>query len=269
MIQVIKVDGGREPYSEDKIRASAARVGVPPALQEAMLKEIRTKLYDGISTSDIFATIKQYLAKSPEPYLAAKYNLKSALALLGPSGYPFEQYLAHLLTNLGFTVKTNQVIEGSCVAHEVDLLAVKDGVTHFVEAKFHTRPAQRTDVKVTLYIRARYEDLAAKAVGVTKPWIITNTRFTTEAVKYARCRDIQLTSWGYPKGEGIMDLIEQTHLHPITILSGLTKEDLRLLFSQDIVVCRQLVGDKAAASLIPSGNRAAVLAEAASICQSR
>lgn len=266
-LQVTKLDGSLEPYSEAKIRSSATRVGVPTDLQDAMLKEIEAKLYDGIKTSEIFAIIRRHLAHSPQPYLAAKYNLKEALAMLGPSGYPFEQYLGQLLMARGYAVKTNELMRGKCVEHEVDVVAVKDGTTYLVEAKFHKKPAQRSDIKVALYIRARYEDISAAREDKTVPWIITNTRFTTDAVNYAACRDLKLTSWGYPRGEGIMDLIEAAHLHPITILDGLSRDTLELLFSQGIVVCRQLVDNKQAASLLPSSRRHEVLAQARAICQ--
>lgn len=268
IIQVTKADGTKEPFSEAKIRASATRVGVPEDLQTTMLKEIKRSLYPDITTKKIFDTIRSYLRSSPEPYLASKYNLKSALAELGPSGYPFEQYIGQLLLAHGYMVKTNQIIVGSCIAHEVDVVAVMGEITHFVEAKFHSKPAQRSDVKVPLYIRARYEDLAAKNGGQTVPWIITNTRFTSEAVKYGQCRGIKLTSWGHPVGEGIMDMIEKVGLHPITIIESLSKEDLQLLFSQNIVVCRQLLSDKQAASLLPGNRRQAILTEAQAICQS-
>jgi HJR/Mrr/RecB family endonuclease len=268
-VNVIKYSGEKEPYSEEKIRASATRVGVPRALQDAMLEEIRTKLYDDIKTAEIYDIIKSYLARSDQPHLSAKYDLREALADLGPSGYPFEQYLAILLGELGYHTKTNQVMQGQCVSHEVDVVAVKDGTTHLVEAKFHKRPHQRTDIKVALYIRARYEDLAAATNADTAPWIITNTRFSSDAIAYGKCQGIKLTSWGYPRDEGIMDLIEQVGLHPITILDTLTKEDKRTLLSQGIVACRQLLGNKQDAALIPSSRRGQVLSQARVICQSQ
>lgn len=266
---VTKLDGSLEPYSEDKIRKSADRVGVPHAMQDSMLGEIKAKLYDGIKTSEIFAIIQRYLRNSPQPYLATKYNLKEALAMLGPSGYPFEQYLGKLLESHGYQVKTNQLVRGKCIEHEVDLVALKDRTTYLVEAKFHKNPAQRSDIKVALYIRARYEDLAETRSDRTVPWIITNTRFTKDAVAYATCRSLQLTSWGYPRGEGIMDLIEQVGLHPVTILDGLSRETLELLFSQNIVTCRQLIDNQEAASLLPSSHKRQLLQEARLICQDR
>src|SRR5689334_7896000 len=103
---VMKADGTKEVYNEEKIRASASRVGVPHDLQNQMLEDIRGRLFDGISTREIFDMVKEFLHDSESPYLAMKYNLKSALAQLGPSGYPFEQYVAPLLQAVGYTTKT-------------------------------------------------------------------------------------------------------------------------------------------------------------------
>lgn len=265
-IKVRKANGEVEIYSENKIRESARRVGVPEGLVDEMLAEIRARLYDGIPTAEIFAIIKGYLIHSPHPHLAAKYNLKQSLAELGPSGYPFEQYIAAILQNMNYSAVTNQIIMGKCVSHEVDILAEKEGMTYFIEAKFHSSPNQRTDVRVPLYIRARYEDLAARRNDRTQAWIFTNTRFSSDALAYANCVGIRLTSWGYPHGDGIMDLIERTHLHPVTLLDSLTLDDKRLLLSQGYVLCRQVAEDKKAQDLIPPDRRQVVIEQARLIC---
>lgn len=239
---VTKNDGTTEPYNEEKIRSSATRVGVPEGIQTEMLISIRDRLYDGIKTNEIFQMIKEFLRDANSPHLAMKYNLKSALGELGPSGYPFEKYIALLLEDVGYLTKTNQIIEGGCIPHEVDVLAVKDSITYFIEAKFHKNPSQRTDVRVALYIKSRYDDLSkAWKSGKTRAWIITNTRFSTDAIKYSECQNIRLMSWGYPKGEGIMDLIEHTGLHPITIVEQLSSDDKMRLLSAGVVSCRQLL----------------------------
>lgn len=239
---IIKHDGTKEPYNEEKIRASATRVGVPEGLQNEMLMRIRDRLYDGIPTVEIYSMIKEFLHESDSPYLAMKYNLKDALAALGPSGYPFEKYVAMLLSEIGYQTQTNQTLSGSCVTHEVDVVAVKDNLTYFIEAKFHKNASQRTDVRVALYIKARYDDLKANwQQGETRPWIVTNTRFSTDAIKYSECQNIKITSWGYPKGEGIMDLIERTALHPITIVEGMSADDKMRLIAAGVVTCSQLL----------------------------
>jgi len=263
MITVTKLDGTTEPYSEAKIKASASRIGVPNSLQEAILHELRGKLRDGISTREIYTLIRDSLQRSPSPGLSLKFNLKAALSKLGPTGFPFEQYLAELLRAAGYQIRTNVDLAGACVHHEIDLLAARAGTTYFVEAKFHKNLTQRTDLKVTLYIRARYEDLAAAQSNPTQSWLITNTRFTSEAVRYGRCRSLLLTSWDYPAGQGLRELIDHHHLYPITVLD-LSPTDLALLFSQNIVTCSKLLAS-ASLPLSPSVRRQA-LSQASSLC---
>jgi hypothetical protein len=266
---VTKVDGTGEIYNEEKIRTSATRVGVPHDLQEQMLEHIRERLFDGISTHEIFEMIREFLRSANVPHLAMKYNLKAALAELGPSGYPFEQYIALLLNATGYETKTNQTIMGGCVSHEVDVLAVKDGTTYFIEAKFHKNPIQRTDVRITLYIKARYDDLVAKwSGGPSRPWIITNTRFSTDAITYGDCQKIRLTSWGYPKGEGLTDLIEKTKLHPITIIDGLAPVDKIRMLSAGVVTCQQLLEPRNQ-QLIPAGLRDEIVAHVAHLYENQ
>ena len=266
-VMITKFDGTKEPYDEIKIRASATRVGVPENLQNQMISAIRSRLYDGISTTDIFTIIKSFLSQSELPYLASKYNLKAALSELGPSGYPFEQYVGKLLSAKGYATRTNETWSGECVTHEIDVVAEKNGVTYPIEAKFHKAPNQRTDVRVALYIRARYEDLLAgwKGTGELKPWIVTNTRFSTDAIKYARCRDIKVTSWGFPQGEGIMDFIESTGLHPLTILESLSPLEKRQLIQQGAIVCTDLLVSPYL-DAVPMHKRAYVLREVNGIC---
>lgn len=266
---ITKFDGTKEAYNEEKIRNSATRVGVPGHLQEEMLKSIRDRLYDGIATREIFLMIKEFLRDAGSSDLAMKYNLKLALAQLGPSGYPFEKYIALLLAELGYRTTTNQIIMGSCVPHEVDILAEKDNTTYFIEAKFHKNQGQRTDVRVTLYIKSRYEDIKGNwQKGATAPWITTNTRFSTDAIKYAECQNIRLTSWVYPKGYGIADMIESTGLHPITIIDDLSDGDKTRLLTSGVVTCRQLL-DPANHSLVSAEFLNRVLPNLSKICQNQ
>lgn len=265
-ISVTKVDGTQEPYSEDKIRVSATRVGVPQGLQQEMFENIRSRLFDGISTHEIYAVIKNFLRSSSSPHLAMKYNLKEALAELGPSGYPFEKYVARLLTGIGYATKTNQIIEGACISHEIDVLATKQDKTYFIEAKFHTSPSQRTDVRIALYIKARYDDLSSIwKGGPTQAWIITNTRFSSDAIKYGEYYHERLTSWNYPRGEGIADLVERTGLHPITMIDTLNLEDKARLLAAGVVTCQDLL-DPASHNLLPRKQLDQILPHLTQIC---
>lgn len=271
-INVIKFDGEKQPFSEEKIKKSAARVGVPADLQDKLVTHIRSKVYDNIPTSEIFALIKDFLRKNQHGSHATKFNLKSGLAQLGPSGYPFEKYLSVLLAEEGYSTKTNQILAGKCVRHEIDVMAEKDGVTHLIEAKFHNRQGIKADVKVPLYIEARFEDVKSnwKESSPVKPWIITNTRFTTDAEQYGICSDIQLTSWDYPEKDSLRDKIERSNLHPITILDSLSGKYKKILFDNAIVICRQVISEKnKVRNLLPENVYQELIQEAESVCNTK
>jgi hypothetical protein len=74
-----------------------------------------------------------------------------------------------------------------------------------VECKFHGSVNAASDVKVPLYIHSRYNDLRgttrhfSNSDTISHCWIATNNRFTSDAIAYASCVDIQLLSWDYPK----------------------------------------------------------------------
>lgn len=268
-ISVTKINGEIAPFDEDKIRRSAARVGVPENLQDELLEHIRSKIYDRIPTKEIFHEIKSFLQSRDKPRLSTIFNLKSAILQLGPSGYPFEKYIAELLEEEGYSTSTNGHIPGKCVTHEIDVLATKDNTTSLIEAKFHSKQAVKTDVKVVLYIRARFQDVEN---GWTKdttiiPWIITNAKFTSDAIKYGDCTSVKLTSWDYPDKFSLRELIERHTLHPVTILDTASQKNKRLLLENGIVTCRQfLENNKNLASYIPVEDLSRMTEEASRVC---
>ncbi len=252
--QVTKFDGRHEPFSVQKILHSAERVGVPSKLQPQLIKYVESHLYPNISTREIFKLIKQFL-HTHHRASSTKYNLKKALADLGPSGYPFEKYLAELLKYDHFQVKTNQILSGKCVSHEIDVLATKNNITYAIEAKFHNRKHLRSDVKVSLYVHSRYQDLLANWHQSTQllPWLITNTRFTQDARVYAQCVNMKIMSWDFPHQNNLRSKIEKAQLYPITILDSLSQHSKELLLNQGFVVCKQILPNRhKIKSLIPT-----------------
>ena len=71
-------------------------------------------------------------------------------------------------------------------------------------------------------------------------WLFTNTKFSEDAKKFARCRGMKLTGWGYPNGEGIEALLERKNLHPLSILK-IEKEWLDKLVNANLIFCRDLL----------------------------
>jgi len=108
-----------------------------------------------------------------------------------------------------------------------------------VEAKFHNLPGTKTDVHVSLYTKARFDDLKEKN-GLTKAILITNTKMTVDAISYADCVGLNLISWNYPNEENLRDLIEKQNLHPVTQLDSITTAQKKILLENHIVVCKDI-----------------------------
>lgn len=77
-----------------------------------------------------------------------------------------------------------------------------------------------------------------------KAWLVTNTKATAEAIKYAECVGIQIVSWDYPGDFSLRYLIEKSGLHPITCLQTLKEQERRELLRRGLVFCKDLVKAK-------------------------
>lgn len=166
---------------------------------------------------------------------------------LGITGYPFEKYVAEILQNQRFKTKTNQIIRGRCVTHEVDVVANNIKKQIYIECKYHNYQGKKCNVKTPLYVKARFMDIE-EAYGKNlslqfEGWLITNARFTADAVQYGHCVGLHLIGWDYPTSGSLKELIEISGLYPITCISDFTKSELRRLFSKNIVLCKSINDD--------------------------
>ncbi|HXH19156.1 MAG TPA: restriction endonuclease [Chitinophagales bacterium] len=247
---VTKASGQKAPFREEKLKRSLLHSGASEEAAEAVIDEVKGRLYAGISTKKIYQTAFRLLKKFAGA-TAARYRLKQALMELGPSGYPFERYVAELLKFQGYRVKVGVTVQGYCVNHEVDIVAEKDDRHFMVECKFHNRQGYYSDVKVPLYIDSRFRD-------VEKKWktqdghrdkfhqglVVTNTRFSADAMQYARCVGLQLVGWDYPERGSLKDWIDTSGLHPVTCLTTLTQTEKERLLEMKVVLCRELRGNE-------------------------
>ncbi len=250
-ISVTKASGARQQFSEKKLRRSIRRARIPNELENDVIIHVNDILYDGIPTSEIYKHIIEFIGKSKTPYQSAKYTLKRAIMQLGPSGYPFEKFIAAILGRYGYETKANQIVMGNCIEHEIDVIAEKNKKRHMLECKFHNQPGARSDVKVALYTKARFDDVAIQGeqdiVSTDRfhdVWLVTNTKATTEAIKYAKCVGMQIVSWGYPRVGNLRELIEDANLHPITCLTTLSEDQKKHLLSLGFVLCKDILDDK-------------------------
>lgn len=236
---ITKTSGEEEPFSIRKFRRSLRQAGAKPQLIDRIVKTVESKRPK--STKEIHAIATQILNKVSSP-LAARYNLKKALIEFGPAGFPFEKFVAELFKKQGYKTELDQYLQGRCIKHEVDVIAHKGAEHLLIECKFHSRFGIKTDVKVPLYIRSRFEDINANPHSKKRyknMWIVTNVEFTSEAIKYAKCvGSIKLLGWSYPKDRALPDLINKFELHPISALTILSKKQKHEFIQRGLVLCK-------------------------------
>lgn len=246
-MDIKKTTGEVVPFKEDKFYASMRSAGIEHSLAQEVLRMVTHEKNNLISTDALHSATQQVLVEKNELALAARYNLKRAIVDLGPSGYPFEQFIAHVFKAYGYQAKTNQTIQGKCVQHEVDVVAEKEGMRYMIECKHHHFSGAKTNVKVSLYVYARFLDVSqtwsiqdGKSVDQYKPWLVTNTKMTSDAIAYAECVGMKVLAWHYPRHKGLNELIEFKQLYPVTVLPYLSKKINRALIENNIVMAAQV-----------------------------
>ena len=229
---VLKASGEREPFNSEKVYKACLRVGASPALAESITHQIEAILYDGIPTREIYHEVRRLLEAS-RVEVAARYSLKQALMHLGPAGFPFETYIEELLREHGYETRLRTIVEGFCVKHELDIIAMEkvgsESKMHMIECKYHNAPGIITGVKEVMYTYARFLDLRegwqhGKCGRFDQAWLVCNTKSSLDAQAFARCKGIQLLCWRYPEGEGLERLIDRKALYPVTVLPSLKSE---------------------------------------------
>ncbi len=239
VVTVVKKNGEREPFSEEKVIRSMKRIGLDDRLQEQVLEDLKPKLHEDIETVEIYSHIKDYLDKNDRK-ASIRFNLKQAIFDLGPTGFPFERYMQRIFEGLGYQTKVGEIVQGACVTHEIDLQIEKEGKREIIEAKFHNQQGVKTDVQVLLYTYARFLDVK-EVSPVERVWIVTNTKLTVDASKYAKCKGVNVIGWNYPETNNLQDYVEQPEMYPITILKTLSKQEKESLLAGNIILCRDLL----------------------------
>lgn len=242
-ILITKADGGQEPFDPAKLERSLELAGASSVVRARILSHIMHELKTGMMTEEIYRHAFELLRDQEAPAVAARYSVKRAVFALGPSGFPFESFLGEVLKAHGWSVRTGVYLTGRCAPHEVDVLAEKDGKRVGIEAKFHNDPGGKTDIKDILYVHSRYDDLkrAPEAASrVNEGWLVTNTRFTRNAIRYARCSNLTILGWDYPVNHGLLSMIEAARVHPLTCLTTLTEGEKRQFLDKKIVLCKDI-----------------------------
>ncbi len=245
-ISVIKASGASEEFDAGKLVNSLIRSGAPEAVAHDIAEKVSLQVKPSFHTKHIFRMAKKLLRRYNR-VSGMRYSIKRAIYALGPTGYPFEKYVARILKSYGYGVEVNRMIKGYCVTHEVDVLASKDDRRCVIECKHHATGEKPADVKIALYVHSRFEDIRRafevselKNSHVHEGWLVTNTRCSADAIKYAECVGLRIVSWRYPEKGSLESMIEEKRLYPITILPAATKAAVQSLTSRNIILADEV-----------------------------
>lgn len=245
MTLIKKSDGTTEPFDPLKLHSSLERARAREKDIDYIVQHIEEELAEGMTTAKIYRHAYSLLRKRERP-TASRYSMRRAILEFGPTGFPFERFIAEIFRAQGFTANTDVMVQGNCAFHEVDLVGQKGDRCLCVEAKFHNRPGIKSDMKVALYVKARFDDIVGRQVGevnckINEGWLITNTKFTRNAIEYGRCVGLHMLSWNYPEKKNLQNLIEETGVYPITALTTLTRNEKRQLLEHNIALCTVVI----------------------------
>ena len=243
---ITKADGKKELYDKQKINTSFIKAGASHEIATKATKTINRKVKDNMSTDEIYHNALGNL-RVIEPRVALKYSLKRAIMNMGPEGFVFEKYIARILKEYGFFTEVGQILNGYCVKHEVDVVAKKEDKTCFVECKYHNSPGIKSDIKTALYVHSRFLDIEkayrekeSNNNSRFEAWLVTNTKCTSDAIKYADCVGLRILAWHCPEEENLQYFIETKKLYPISILSTITEKQKEILFDSNIILIKEL-----------------------------
>ncbi len=248
-IHIKKGNGDKVLFDPEKLKQALASAGAGHAQQEKIIRMVTQKLYNGISTGKIYSMAFDLL-KQESHKIAGRYKLKSAIMELGPTGFPFELFVGKILQRMGYEVETGIIVQGKCVQHEVDVLGRKSSEMLMIECKFHGDSLTKSGVQVPLYIQSRFLDVKSsweQQFGKELRYrggVVTNTRFSEDAIKYGTCAGLLMISWDYPSDTGLKYFVDKTGLHPLTSLISLSKKQKQQLLEKGIVLSSELNENK-------------------------
>ncbi len=274
-MDIVKSSGQAEPFDVEKLRRSLQRSGAGEVLVNQVIQELSGQWHENMSTKTLFKKAFKLLKRLHRP-TAARYNLKQAMLDFGSTGFPFEDFIAAVMRTKGFEAKTRQLLPGACVTHEMDVVAENDEAIIWIECKYHPLAGSVSNIKIPLYVHSRFRDIAQHREAHSSPhdhrpalgWIVTNTRFSDDAMSYGRCAGLNLISWNYPVNNSLRSMIDDSGLYPVTCLSSLTRREKETLLNSGIVLCQTLMQTGNWTELLHLSNerRRNIMQEAIDLC---
>ena len=268
--KILKRDGVVVEFDKLRLVKSLLRANASLEIAEEIADAIEKQIKDYDKTGAIYKLAFDML-KNRESSIAMRYSLRRSLFKFGPTGFPFEKFVAELYSRKGYNTETNVHLQGKCAKHEVDVFAQNSNERIAMEVKFHNDINTKSDMKTVLYVKARFDDLTTKKMfkkaSADRCMLFTNTKYTNNARSYSFCAGVDIIGWGYPKKGNIRDLIEEVNAHPVTCLPSITNSDTRYLFNAGIITCRGLVENTELLRRVKLKNLDKILNEARILCK--
>lgn len=253
---IIKADGTNEIFNQELLTRSLERSGASELTAKQIAETITSTVAPGTSSKEIYTRAFSLLRREARP-VAARYALRRALLELGPTGHPFEDFISHLYRTEGWQVETRKIIKGKCVSHEVDFYASNKEQNEFLaaELKYHNDSGYKTDLKVALYVKSRFDDIFAcdesvRSCPIDRGILVTNTKFTSEAIAYAECSGVELLGWGYPANNSLFIRMSRAKVYPITTLTGLSRAEKSLLIERGVIAVDEIMKNRRALDIL-------------------
>lgn len=249
---VKKYSGELVPFNSDSLRHSLTRSGANNEQVEKVYTQIKEKLFDGISTRELYQLAFEAL-KSQRSSFAARYSLKKALRELGPEGFYFEKWIARLFQEYGFESTTGQTIQGHAVSHEIDVVASKGNEMLAIECKFRNDIDAKISVTTPMYFLSRFKDISdisyhffGQDKKFTQGWLVTNAYLTSDSKDFGKYYNVNFLSWDYPVDNSIKKRVDKAVFYPVTCLTTLTDVEEKTLLQNQIILVKDIINNKEA-----------------------
>ena len=242
---ITKSTGETESFSQSKLRRSIERTGLQSKDCKKIADEVSQRIKPGTRTKDIYKHTYKLITQHSS-VAAAHYSLKKSILELGPNGYEFEYFISKYFDELGFKTYQGTILQGEFVRHEVDVIASKTNYQIYVECKFHNNMGTKNDIKIALYVKARWDDLRNGPDGkyLKEFYLVSNTAFSKDAITYAKGVGLKLLGINAPENSSLLDQIKIYKLFPITCLKKLKKSVVNELLLRKIILCKDLLKEK-------------------------
>jgi hypothetical protein len=214
---VTKANGEKEEFSKKKIERTCHRAGVDRKTASEIAGKIEKQVREDMRTKEIYKMILQELDKRDNKS-SLTYRLRDAVSKIDSEN--FEKFIDRMLGEYGYKCDWNKIIRGKIIEHQVDVTASAQNrdSAYIIECKHHRNPHRDCGLGEVMEVWARLEDLQQGGQKFSKAWLITNTKFSMHAKKYAEGKGVKLTGWNYRGADSLQRLLEDKKLYPVTIL---------------------------------------------------